>query len=61
MQLGMVTGSQTHHPHIHHAQLSSYKDEGAGHVERMVQTRRTYKIVVGKPVEKRPLGRPGVN
>jgi len=30
----------------------------AGHVARMVEMRKTYKILVGKPEGKRPLGRP---
>jgi transcription termination factor 2 len=30
----------------------------AGHVARMEGTRNAYRILVGKPVGKRPLGRP---
>jgi hypothetical protein len=30
----------------------------AGHVARMGQRRDAYKVLVGKPEEKRPLGRP---
>jgi hypothetical protein len=30
----------------------------AGHVARMGEKRNAYKILVGKPEEKRPLGRP---
>jgi hypothetical protein len=30
----------------------------AGHVERMVRKRNAYRILVGKPEGKRPLGRP---
>jgi hypothetical protein len=30
----------------------------AGHVARMGETRNVYKILVGKPEGKRPLGRP---
>jgi hypothetical protein len=30
----------------------------AGHVERMGETRNAYRILVGKPEGKRPLGRP---
>jgi hypothetical protein len=30
----------------------------ARHVARMVQVRNAYKILVGKPERKRPLGRP---
>ena len=30
----------------------------AGHVARMVERRGVYRILVGKPEEKRPLGRP---
>jgi hypothetical protein len=30
----------------------------AGHVARMGEVRKVYKVLVGKPEEKRPLGRP---
>jgi hypothetical protein len=30
----------------------------AGHVERMGEERKVYKVLVGKPEGKRPLGRP---
>jgi hypothetical protein len=30
----------------------------AGHVARMEETRNAYRILVGKPERKRPLGRP---
>ena len=30
----------------------------AGHVERMEQSRNAYRVLVGKPESKRPLGRP---
>jgi hypothetical protein len=30
----------------------------AGHVERMGEKRKVYKVLVGKPKGKRPLGRP---
>ena len=30
----------------------------AGHVARMGEKRRAYRVLVGKPEEKRPLGRP---
>ena len=30
----------------------------AGHVERMEQFRNAYRVLVGKPESKRPLGRP---
>jgi hypothetical protein len=30
----------------------------AGHVARMEKERKLYKVLVGKPEEKRPLGRP---
>jgi hypothetical protein len=30
----------------------------AGHVESMEEERKVYKVLVGKPEEKRPLGRP---
>jgi hypothetical protein len=31
---------------------------GAGHVARMGEKRNAYRLLVGKPEEKRPLGRP---
>jgi hypothetical protein len=31
---------------------------GAGHVARMGENRKVYKVLVGKPEGKRPLGRP---
>jgi len=31
---------------------------GAGHVARMEERRRVYRVLVGKPEGKRPLGRP---
>jgi hypothetical protein len=31
---------------------------GAGHLSRMGERRNTYRLLVGKPEEKRPLGRP---
>jgi len=31
----------------------------AGHVARMAEIKNAYKILVGKPKGKRPLGRPG--
>jgi hypothetical protein len=30
----------------------------ADHVERMIEERKMYKVLVGKPEGKRPLGRP---
>jgi hypothetical protein len=32
---------------------------GSGHVARMCERRRAYRILMGKPEGKRPLGRPG--
>jgi hypothetical protein len=36
----------------------SSQGEWAGHVARMGEERKVYKILVGKPEGKRPLGRP---
>jgi len=30
----------------------------AGHVERMIESRGVYRVFMGKPEKKRPLGRP---
>jgi hypothetical protein len=38
--------------------MKSRKIRLAGHVARMREKRNTYSILVGKPEEKRPLGRP---
>jgi hypothetical protein len=38
--------------------LKSRRMRWAGHVARMVETRNAYRILVGKPEGKRPLGRP---
>jgi hypothetical protein len=38
--------------------IKSKRIRWAGHVERMGQTRNAYRILVGKPEGKRPLGRP---
>jgi hypothetical protein len=38
--------------------IKSRRMRWAGHVARMGQTRNAYRIVVGKPEGKRPLGRP---
>jgi hypothetical protein len=37
--------------------MTSKGDEIDGHVERMGEMRNEYKILVGKPEDKRPLGR----
>jgi hypothetical protein len=39
-------------------QIKSGRLRWAGHVARMGQHRKLYKVSVGKPEEKRPLGRP---
>jgi hypothetical protein len=45
------------HTNTYHA--NTYKeDEMAGHVARMGARRNAYRILVGKPEGKRPLGRP---
>ena len=38
--------------------IKSRRMRWAGHVERMGERRGVYKILVGKPEERRPLGRP---
>jgi hypothetical protein len=38
--------------------IKSRRLRWAGHVARMVETRNAYRMLVGKPEEKRPLGRP---
>jgi transcription termination factor 2 len=38
--------------------IKSRRMRWAGHVARMGETRNTYRILVGKPEGKRPLGRP---
>jgi hypothetical protein len=38
--------------------VSSRRMRWTGHVARMGETRNAYRILVGKPEEKRPLGRP---
>jgi hypothetical protein len=38
--------------------IKSRRMRWAGHVARMGETRKAYKIRVGKPEEKRPLERP---
>ena len=38
--------------------LKSRRLRWAGHVARMEQFRNTYRVLVGKPESKRPLGRP---
>jgi hypothetical protein len=39
-------------------QVKSRRMRWAGHVARMGEERKVYKVLVGKPQEKRPLGRP---
>jgi hypothetical protein len=38
--------------------IKSWRMRWAGHVARMGETRNAYRILVGKPEEKRALGRP---
>ena len=38
--------------------LKSRRLRWAGHVARIEQSRNTYRVLVGKPESKRPLGRP---
>jgi hypothetical protein len=38
--------------------IKSWKMRWAGHVTRMGEKRNAYRILVGKPEGKRPLGRP---
>jgi hypothetical protein len=38
--------------------IKSRRMRWAGHVARMGETRNTYRLLVGKPEGKRPLGRP---
>jgi hypothetical protein len=40
------------------AQVKSRRMRWAGHVARMGEERKLYKVLVGKPEGKRPLGRP---
>jgi hypothetical protein len=47
----------THPPNIIR-QVKSRRMRWAGHVARMGEERNVYKILVGKPEGKRPLGRP---
>jgi hypothetical protein len=39
-------------------QIKSRKMRWAGHVARLGEERKVYKVLVGKPEGKRPLGRP---
>jgi hypothetical protein len=39
-------------------QIKSRRMRWAGHVARMGEERKVYKVLVGKPESKRPLGRP---
>ena len=38
--------------------IKSTRLRWAGHVARMEEGRRAFKIITGKPIGKRPLGRP---
>jgi hypothetical protein len=38
--------------------INSWRMRWAGHVARMGEKRNAYRLLVGKPEEKRPLGRP---
>jgi hypothetical protein len=40
-------------------QIKSRRMRWAGHVARMRENRKVYRVLVGKPEGKRPLGRPG--
>jgi hypothetical protein len=51
-----VTGGCTHHKIIIR-QIKSRKMRWEGHVARMREERKVYKVLVGKPEGKRPLGR----
>jgi hypothetical protein len=42
-------------------QMKSRKMRWAGHAARMGEERKLYKVLVGQPEGKRPLGRPGVD
>jgi hypothetical protein len=42
-------------------QIKSSRMRWAGHVARMGEERNVYKVLMGKPEGKRPLGRPGVD
>ena len=41
--------------------IKSRRLRWAGHVARMEEGRSAFKMLIGKPTEKRPLGRPGVD
>ena len=41
--------------------IKSRRMRSAGHVARMVESRGVYRVLVVKPGEKRPLGRPGLD
>jgi hypothetical protein len=63
-----VTGEWTkwHNEELHNLysspeiimQIKSMQMRGAGHVARMADERKVYKVLVGKPEGKTPLGRP---
>jgi hypothetical protein len=42
-------------------QIKSRQMRWAGHVARMGEERKLYKVLVGKPEGKRPLGRPNID
>jgi hypothetical protein len=42
-------------------QIKSRRMKWAGHVARMGEGRNVYRVLMGKPERKRPLGRPGVD
>jgi hypothetical protein len=45
------------HPHII-KQIKSRRMRWTGHVARMGEERKVYRVLVGKPERKRPFGRP---
>ncbi|KAJ4439781.1 hypothetical protein ANN_07909 [Periplaneta americana] len=55
-----VTGewSKLHNTELHALFLQSRRLRWAGHVARMSESRNAYRVLVGKPEEKGPLGRP---
>jgi hypothetical protein len=65
---GEVTGEwrKMHSGHLHNLysspniirQFKSRRIGWAGHVARIVEERKVYKVLMGKPEGKRPLGRP---
>jgi hypothetical protein len=61
-----VTGEwrKLHNEELHNLysspDIKSRRMRWAGHVARMGKERKMYKVLVGKPKGKRPLGRPGL-